>query len=204
MTTRVMIAEDEVVRRAVCGEAGAFDCLVERFGPRVYNLALRLLGNADDAQDLAQEAFLRVYDALPRFRGDAAFTTWLYRIVVNACHDELARRKRRPLVMSDLEAEDGDGPTFADTLAAGATTEDMLRQREQQRVLQQAIAELPEPFRTALVLYDMQGCSYQEIVVITRANLGTVKSRINRARNLLREKIAPQRELFGLEDRPST
>ena len=189
--------EDELVRRAQEGDDDAFDRLVELFAPRVYNLAFRLIGHAEDAQDLAQEALLRAYDALPRFRRDAAFTTWLYRIVVNVCHDERARRKRRPPTMSELETD--DGPAITETLTDGTDTEDLLLQRERSRTLQEAIATLPDPFRLTLVLYDIQGFSYQEAADILDIQIGTVKSRLNRARNLLREKLAAHRELFGME-----
>ncbi len=191
--------EEDLVRRFQRGDDAAFDRLVEHCSSRVYNLAFRLVGNADDAQDLAQEAFLRVYHALPRFKGEAAFTTWLYRIVVNVCQDELKRRPRRPAPFSTLDGED-EGPSFSDRLTSGDTAEEAVLQRERTQMLQQSIARLPEAFRLVLVLYDVQGFSYLEIADILKMNVGTVKSRLNRARNLLRERLAPARELFGFSD----
>ncbi len=187
------------MRRIQRGDDGAFDRLVELCSTRVYNLAFRLVGNADDAQDIAQEAFLRVYHALPRFKGDAAFSTWLYRIVVNVCQDELKRRQRRPLPFSTLNDED-EQSSAAVLLSSGESAEDAMLQMERTQVLQQAIAGLPEAYRLVLVLYDIQGCSYTEIADILQTNVGTVKSRLNRARNVLRERLSPARELFGVSD----
>ena len=172
MTALTSQHEHELIHRVQQGDAGAFDYLVEQYSGRVYNLALRLVGNADDAQDMAQEAFLRVYDALPRFRGDAAFSTWLYRIVVNACHDELKRRRRRPLSLTELESDREGDVSFTDSLTTGEDAEDALLQRERSQVVQRAVTALPEPFRTVLILYDLQGFSYDEISVILRAQPG--------------------------------
>lgn len=191
--------EEELVRRFQHGDDRAFDRLVETCSPRVYNLAYRLVGNADDAQDLAQEAFVRVYHALPKFKWESAFSTWLYRIVSNACYDELKRRRRRPSTMTDITPEGYDGESPAELLTDGATAADPVLQRERQQAVQQAITQLPEPFRLVLVLYDLRGLSYQEIADVLQQNMGTVKSRLNRARGLLREKLGAQRELFGLK-----
>lgn len=192
--------EEDLVRRIQQGDDAAFDRLIELCSPRVYNLAFRLVGHADDAQDLTQEAFIRVYHALPRFKGEAAFSTWLYRIVVNVCQDELKRRHRRPLNLSDLEGEDDNGPSFAETATTGETAEDAVLQQERRRAIHRAIGLVPEQFRMVLILYDLQGFSYQEIADILSMNVGTVKSRLNRARNLLREQLSPTRELFGLSN----
>lgn len=193
--------EDALIRRAVQGDAVAFDRLVELYSPRVYALAYRLVDNPDDAQDIAQEAFLRVYHALPRYKAESAFSTWLYRIVTNACYDELKRRRRRPQPFTETETADD---ARADALPGGENPEDATLRHERQRAVQQAIAALPEHFRVVLVLYDLQGFSYQEIADILRQHVGTVKSRLNRARNLLREKMRDYRELFSIEDSPTS
>lgn len=187
--------EDALARRAQTGDGTAFDRLVELCSARVYAFAFRMVGNSEDAQDIAQEAFVRVYQAIPRFRHDAAFSTWLYRIVANTCHDELTRRKKRPVPATALEAE-GDTPREAP--ATGDGPEDHYLRRERQQALEQALAQLPEAFRLVVVLHDVQGLPYQEIADALRIEIGTVKSRLNRGRNLLREKIAAQRELFGM------
>ncbi|HEY3377890.1 MAG TPA: sigma-70 family RNA polymerase sigma factor [Armatimonadota bacterium] len=195
--------EYALVRRVQAGDDAAFDRLVELCSGRVYSLALRMVGNADDAQDIAQEAFVRVYQALPRFRQDAAFSTWLYRIVVNTCHDELARRPRRPVSVSELTSDD-EMPSPLDLATTDDTPETALLQRERQRALETALAELPAQARMVIILHDIQGLSYQEMAEILHAELGTIKSRLNRARNQMREKIYQSRELFNLETSQSS
>lgn len=192
--------EEALIHRFLHGDAGAFDRLVDLCTPRVFNLAYRLVGNHEDAQDIAQEAFVRIYHALPRFKGGSAFNTWMYRIVVNACYDELKRRKRRPVMLSELYDDGGNAPEPT----GGETTEEAVLRDERRRVLQQAIVAIPDPFRMVLVLYDVQGMSYQEISEVLETNLGTVKSRLNRARLMLREKLSASRELFGLSERRSS
>lgn len=191
--------EETLIRRFLQGDGGAFDRLVELCSSRVFNLAYRLVGNRDDAQDIAQEAFVRIYHALPRFQGGSSFNTWMYRIVVNVCYDELKRRRRRPSNFTDLC--DYDEP-MRDP-AGGVSAEEAAMRNERRRVLQQAIVTIPEPYRMVLVLYDLQGLSYQEISDILETNLGTIKSRLNRARLILREKLSESRELFGLGERRS-
>ncbi|MHB0939186.1 MAG: sigma-70 family RNA polymerase sigma factor [Armatimonadota bacterium] len=200
MTAPSAQTEIALIRRVQQGDGVAFDRLVELYSTRVYNLAYRMIGNAEDAQDAAQEAFLRIYDALPKFRGDASFSTWMHRIVVNVCHDEMARKRRRPPTLTEITPEDGDGGAPAEQATTGETAEDAVLRQERRQALHQAITALPPPFREVLVLYDLQGFSYDEISQILRVNIGTVKSRLNRARNLLREKIRGERELFGIAD----
>jgi RNA polymerase sigma-70 factor (ECF subfamily) len=192
------MSEEDCVRRIQAGDDDAFDRLVALCGPRVYSLTLRLLGNADDAADVAQEVFVRVFSALPRFKWDAAFSTWLYRIAVNACYDELKRRRRRPLTLTECSDAETEPLVIEHMLVSSQPgTEDLLVQQERQAVITHAIRSLPDPFRAVLVLYDVQGLSYQEIAEVLGQNLGTIKSRLNRARNLLREKLSTNRELFS-------
>jgi RNA polymerase sigma-70 factor (ECF subfamily) len=192
--------EERLLQRIQAGDDGAFDRLVELCAPRVLALAFRMVGNHEDAQDIAQEAFVRVYQALPRFRKDAAFSTWLYRIVLNVCHDELARRGRRPLVASEMMTDDAASTPF-DAQASGETPEDAYLRTERQQVIQQALLTLPEIFRAVVLLHDVQGLSYEEMSGVLRVELGTVKSRLHRARTLLREKIRAGQELFPVEGR---
>jgi RNA polymerase sigma-70 factor (ECF subfamily) len=158
---------DEIlVRRAQAGETDAFERLVERHEQRLYTLAARVLGSRDDAADAVQEALVRAWLSLPKFRGDARFSTWLYRIVVNAAHD--VRSKRRA-----LPAEEPPDP---------ADPRDRFAEQELSGELQRALNRLDEPYRVAVVLYDVLGCSYAEIAAMTGVPEGTVKSRIFRAR----------------------
>lgn len=177
--------EEGIVARARTGDAQAFDQLVSRYGDRLYNLCLRLLGHPEDASDVAQAAFVRAYVSLSEFGGRASFGTWLYRIAVNCCLDHLKRRRRRPEVaLTEEIPADLDDPN--ERLAA----------RDRQRLVRAAIRELPKHQRAVLVLYDLQGLSYEEIAVVIGANVGTVKSRLNRARLALRDKLRPYMELL--------
>jgi RNA polymerase sigma-70 factor (ECF subfamily) len=162
-----------LVRRAQRGDRWAFEQLVERHQHRLFTLAARLLGSRDDAADAVQEALLRVWLGLPNFRRGARFSTWLYRICLNAAHDQ--RLKRRPEPAAEL-------PEPADPRDAFAA-------RELSSALQQALDRLEEPYRVAVVLYDVLGCSYGEIADLTGVPEGTVKSRIFRARSELAERL---------------
>jgi RNA polymerase sigma-70 factor, ECF subfamily len=155
-----------LVRRARRGDADAFARLVERHERRLFSLAARVLGSQNEAEDAVQEALIRVWKALPRFREGARFSTWLYRITLNSALDVRARRRADP---SDLVAERAD-------------PRDPFLARELSGALQQALGELDEPNRVAVVLYDVLGCSYAEIAEVTGTPEGTVKSRIFRGR----------------------
>ena len=190
--------EEDLVRRVQDGDDGAFDRLVELCAPRVYSLAYRMVGNSEDAQDIAQEAFVRAYQALPRFRQDASFTTWLHRIVANVCHDELSRRRRRPQTFSEM-TENDDSPSPLENETTGDTPETQMLSREREEALQHALAQLPEVYRMAVVLHDVQGMDYREMAAVLRTELGTVKSRLNRGRTMLQNIILQQRELYRVE-----
>jgi RNA polymerase sigma-70 factor (ECF subfamily) len=188
-----MVPDEVLVKECLKGDREAFAVLVERYQGKIYNLAYRLLGNADDASDLTQEAFCRAYAKLSEFRGEAAFGTWLYRIANNLCLDELRRRQRRAVVsLSDeenrryLQNVPGENPGAAELCAHRAV---LAR-------LHEVIATLPPDQRTVLVLRDIQGLSYEEIAQVMGCSLGTVKSRLNRARRALRDKLSAERELF--------
>ena len=192
--------EELLVRRIQAGDDEAFERLVELCGPRVYALIYRMIGHHDDAQDLLQEVFLKVYQALPRFREESAFTTWLYRIAVNLCHDELDRRRRRPQTLTEVAPEGAETTiSLLEQMTTGETPEDLYARQERQRKLEAVILSLPEQFRTVVLLHDIQGLRYDEIAGVLNTNVGTVKSRLNRAHHALREKIFQNRELFGLQ-----
>ncbi len=167
---------DEVlVRRYLAGDANAFATLVRRHQTRVYNLCLRVLGDADDAADAAQDAFMTALRKLEEFRGDAAFTTWMHRVTVNACYDLLRKRRRQPLlrVAPDAELPETEmGPPVPDHADEIAGTRDAAA----------ALRRVPEEFRVALVLADVQDLAYDEIAQILDVPVGTVKSRVHRGR----------------------
>ncbi|NLY50156.1 MAG: sigma-70 family RNA polymerase sigma factor [Firmicutes bacterium] len=189
-----MVPDEALVRQSRQGSEEAFRLLVERYQAKIYNLAYRLLGNPEDASDLTQEVFCRVYVKLPAFRGEASLSTWVYRIANNLCLDELRRRGRRPQVSLDASLS-GEQPPREVTSSDPGPAELSLRRASLAR-LQELIAALPLEQKTAVVLRDIQGLSYEEMAQVLGCSLGTVKSRLNRARRTLRDKLRAERELF--------
>ena len=191
-------AEAVLIERCQRGDTQAFDELMARYETRVYNLAYRLLGDAEEAYDISQETFLRVYRALPRFRGGSTLHTWIHRIVVNLCLDALKKQRRRPRLVQEAPLEEEAGSeSLLDRLPDETPgPETRVLSRERQSIVRQAIASLPRHHRAVLVLFDLEGLSYHEIAETLKINVGTVKSRLNRARLALKEKLEPYRELF--------
>jgi RNA polymerase sigma-70 factor (ECF subfamily) len=173
-----MDPDELLVRRAQRGERYAFDKLVERHEQRLYTLAARVLGSRDEAADAVQDALVRAWLALPKFRGDARFSTWLYRITVNAAHDARAKWREPP-------AEEPPDPV---------DPRDRFAEHELSSELQRALNALDESYRVAVVLYDVLGCSYAEIAELTEVPEGTVKSRIFRGRSELAERLGTPAE----------
>ena len=184
--------ERELIIRAGRGDAYAFEQLMAAHENRMYAVALRMCGNREDAQDCLQEAMIRVFRAISGFKGQSSFSTWVYRITMNSCLDELRRRKSRAAVSLDSMLESGFAPSDESD-----TPEESSLRSEQKRALEKAIAQLPEDMRAAIVLRDIQGCSYDEIARALDANVGTIKSRISRGREKLRAVLSEQPELFG-------
>jgi RNA polymerase sigma-70 factor, ECF subfamily len=180
-------SDDDLVRRALDGEADAFAALVERHRDRVYRVCLRILGDAEDAADAAQDAFVSALRKLGTFRGEARFTTWLHRVAVNACYDVLRRRARQPVlrpVDPDGEAWPDLGPPVADHADDVASGMDAAA----------ALALVPEEFRVTLVLADVEDLPYDEIARILDVPVGTVKSRVHRGRLALARAMGLSRE----------
>ena len=173
-----MDPDELLVRRAQRGERFAFEKLVERHEQRLYTLAARVLGSRDEAADAVQDALVRAWLALPKFRGDARFSTWLYRITVNAAHDARAKRREPPVE----EPPDPVDPR------------DRFAEQELSSELQRALDALDESYRVAVVLYDILGCSYAEIAELTEVPEGTVKSRIFRGRSELAKRLGTPAE----------
>ena len=187
--------EGKLIERAARGDGAAFSELMQAHEKRMYAVAFRLCGNHEDAQDCLQDAMIRVYKAISSFKGQSSFATWLYRITTNACLDELRRRKTRQSTSLDGLLDTGWSPT--DDLD---TPERHALMSEKRREIEWAIAQLPEDMRAAVVLRDIQGFSYDEIAHMLGANVGTVKSRISRGRERLREKLSETLELFEQDD----
>jgi RNA polymerase sigma-70 factor, ECF subfamily len=166
--------DQDLVRRAAGGDQHAFAQLVQRHQDRVYRLCLRIMGNPDDAHDAAQDTFLSLFRKLDQFRGDAAFTTWLHRVGVNACYDSLRKKKRAPLLraVDDDGAPQEQGPSTVDHADEVAGSLDVGR----------ALALIPEDYRVVLVLADVQDLAYDQIALVLDVPVGTVKSRVHRGR----------------------
>lgn len=179
--------EQQLIARAKDGDTAAFAALVHAHGQLVYNLALRTLGDPQEAEDMAQEAFVRAWQSLDSFRGEARFSTWLYRIVTNLCYNRLPRLKR------ELEALDPDEDVL---LPAQRPSVEKQLLNDQLRIhLWRAIEELPEQYRMLITLRHLQGMSYREIAEVTETPLGTVKTGIYRARRRLQEALTAYEEV---------
>lgn len=182
-----MKTERELIRRAAQGDAAAFETLAETYQGPVYRLALRMCGNPHDAEEIAQEALLRCWQGLPGFRGEAAFSSWLYRLTTNAAVDLLRRQQRQGDV---LPLEDA-------VLPAPDDPQRTAEQAELRDILQRALAELPAEFREIFLLYRMEQLSYGEICAVTGLSPGTVKSRLSRANEKLRKILTESGNLSG-------
>lgn len=192
-----MLKDEELVAKSRAGDIDAFEELVSRYERKVYTTAYRLIGNPDDANDLAQEAFLRAFQAIKNFRGEASFLTWISRIVTNVCRDELRKRCRVNIESLDERIILDEGEVAKQYPADEAGPAELLEKKELQEEIQGLINNLSPEFRLALVLRDIQGFSYEEIAEQLECSLGTVKSRINRARNYLKDRLGPSREQIG-------
>jgi len=183
-------ADQDLVRRVQRGDKKAFDALVLKYQHRVLKLVVRYVHDQAEAMDIAQEAFLKAYRALPRFRGDSAFYTWLYRIAINTAKNHLVARGRRP-PGSDIDASEAEQYEGAIALHEIATPEQMIQKEELEQAVFKAIDELPEDLRTAIALREFEGMSYEDIAVAMDCPIGTVRSRIFRAREVIDNSIKP-------------
>jgi len=192
-----MSSEKALVQQAKAGDRNAFAALVTAYESKIYNLALRYLGNREDAMDASQEVFLRVYRFLPGFQEESGFSTWIYRIGVNVCKDILSKQSRRNEQSIETEDDDGEERRTIDIVDCRYAPEQILENAELRRTLSAAITDLPEPQREVIVLRDIQGLSYDEIAKVLSLEPGTVKSRLSRARENLRKKLLQNGNIFG-------
>jgi RNA polymerase sigma-70 factor (ECF subfamily) len=193
MKERLSAMDDSAVVSAFLGgEERAFTELVERYQTRLLNFIYRTIGDREKAEDLVQEVFIRVYRHLHRFDRSKKFSTWAYTIASNLAKNELRNRSRNPLVLFQTvqrSYQDDDRPVeFEDPTSR---PDDMYHQRHLQKIVEETVSKLPEHHRNVFILRELEGKSYEEIAEITECNLGTVKSRLNRARNSFAEIIAP-------------
>lgn len=183
--------EEKLISRAAKGDASAFNELLGLHEKKMYAVCIRMCANQEDAQDCLQEAMLRIYRSISGFKGQSSFSTWLYRVTMNTCLDELRKKKNKQTTSLDGLLDTGWSPSDDYDTPEHHAIED-----ERKKAIRGAIAELPEDMRSVIVLRDIEGFSYDEIAVMLGINVGTIKSRISRGREKLREKIRKKPELF--------
>jgi len=179
-----------LVEQVQRGDKHAFDLLINKYQHRIVSLVARYVNDQAEALDVAQEAFIKAYRAIANFRGDSAFYTWLYRIAINTAKNWLVAQKRRPPA-SDIDAVDAEQYDMDSRLKDKGTPENELLREEIRQTVYSTIEQLPEDLRTAIVLREMEGMSYEEIATTMECPIGTVRSRIFRAREAIDDKLRP-------------
>ncbi len=184
-------SNDQVlVERVKQGDKRAFDLLVLKYQHKIVNLVMRYVRDPSEAQDVTQEAFLKAYRAIPRFRGDSAFYTWLYRIAINTAKNHLVSLSRRPIEYN-LDLQDSEQNSISNKLRDDDTPEGLLLRDELRQTMEDSVAALPEELRLAITLREAEGLSYEEIAQTMDCPVGTVRSRIFRAREAIDKSIKP-------------
>ncbi|MPS26468.1 RNA polymerase sigma factor RpoE [Pigmentiphaga sp.] len=181
----------ELVARVQRGDKKAFELLMLKYQRKILRLLSRFIRDPSEIEDVAQEAFIKAYRALPQFRGESAFYTWLYRIAINTAKNHLVASGRRPSSPSEYENEDGETFDETDNLSDINTPESMMATREIAETVNSAIEALPEELRTAIVLREIEGMSYEDIAQSMGCPIGTVRSRIFRAREAIAARLRP-------------
>lgn len=182
--------DQQLVRRVQKGDKHAFDLLVIKYQHKILSIISRYVKDGAEMQDVAQEAFIKAYRAIGNFRGDSAFYTWIYRIAINTAKNHLVSRGRRPPA-SDVEVEDAEYYMGGESLRDLASPENHLMKDQLEEAVYKAIRDLPEDLRTAVTLREMEGLSYEEIAEVMGCPVGTVRSRIFRAREAIDKHIEP-------------
>jgi RNA polymerase sigma-70 factor (ECF subfamily) len=183
--------DQQLVERVQRGDKHAFDLLVSKYQRRLGRLISRFVRDPAEAEDVTQDAFIKAYRALPGFRGESAFYTWLYRIGINTAKNHLMSNKRRPPTSTPFDAEESEGFEDAGLLQEVSTPENELMSKQVVDVVQQSLQQLPEDLRSALTLREIEGLSYEEIASVMNCPVGTVRSRIFRAREAIADNLRP-------------
>jgi RNA polymerase sigma-70 factor, ECF subfamily len=183
--------DQQLVERVQRGDKAAFDLLVSKYQRKIFRLLSRLIRDQAEVEDVAQEAFIKAYRALPNFRGDSAFYTWLYRIAINTAKNHLVSRGRRAPTTTEADIEEAETFDDGDHLRDLNTPESMLLTKQVGEAVNRAIDQLPEDLRTAIVLREIEGLSYEEIAESMNCPIGTVRSRIFRAREAIAQELKP-------------
>jgi RNA polymerase sigma-70 factor (ECF subfamily) len=180
-----------LVERAQSGDKRAFSLLVEKYQRKLGRLLSRMIRDPAEVEDVVQEAFIKAYRALPNFRNESAFYTWLYRIGINTAKNYLVAMGRRPRAAPEVEVEDAENFEDGDELRTIDTPETELMSKQVAKTVNETVAALPEELRTAITLREIDGLSYEEIATLMNCPIGTVRSRIFRARETIAEKLRP-------------
>lgn len=183
--------DQQLVERVQRGDKAAFDLLVSKYQRKIFRLLSRLIRDPAEIEDVAQEAFVKAYRALPNFRGESAFYTWLYRIAINTAKNYLVSQGRRAPTTTENEIEDAETFDDGEQLRDLNTPDSMLLTKQVAEAVNRAIDQLPEDLRTAIVLRELEGLSYEEIAESMNCPIGTVRSRIFRAREAIAEELRP-------------
>jgi RNA polymerase sigma-70 factor (ECF subfamily) len=183
--------DQQLVERAQRGDKQAFELLVSKYQRKLARLLSRVIRDATEVEDVTQEAFIKAYRALPTFRGDSAFYTWLYRIGINTAKNYLVAMGRRAPTTTDFDSDEAENFEDGDQLRDLNTPENELMSRQVAETVNQTLEELPEELRTAITLREIEGLSYEDIASIMNCPIGTVRSRIFRAREAIAEKLRP-------------
>jgi len=193
--------EEDLIKKCQNGDIEAFERLISSYQKKVYNIAYRYIGNREEAEDLAQEAFLKVFRSIQSFRGEAAFSTWLYHIVSNVCRDALRKSSRRMEDSLDCAVTTEKGELQREVPDWSMSPEPIYENQELGEFIQALINQLSPEYKTVIIMREIQEMSYEEIAAELNCSLGTVKSRLSRARKVLRDKIEGSRELTDINCR---
>jgi len=191
--------EQLLLERSKAGDIAAFETLIEAYQKKIFNLAYRIVGNYDDAGDLAQEALIRIFRSIANFKEQSSFSTWVYRITTNVCLDDIRKKKNRRVLSLDEEIHVEDGEMKRQIMSDDPLPDEVAEKEELRHLVNSAIKGLPEEQRLVITLRDIQGLTYDEISEVLDCPSGTVKSRINRARQALKNVLLSKRELFEEE-----
>lgn len=192
-------SEQLLLERSKAGDVAAFEMLIEAYQKKIFNLAYRIVGNYDDAADLTQEALIRIFKSISGFKEQSSFSTWVYRITTNVCLDDIRKKKNKKVISLDEEIRVEDGEMKRQIMSDDPLPDEIAEKEETRRLVNDAINMLPEEQRMMITLRDIQGLTYDEISEVLDCPSGTVKSRINRARQALKNALLKKRELFNDE-----
>ncbi len=191
--------EKALLEKAKNGDLDAFEKLIEGYQKKVFNIVYRMIGNPDDASELTQEVFIRVFRSIGSFKEESQFSTWIYKIATNICLDELRKQKKHKVISLDEEIKSDDGEMKRQIEDDKPQPDIIAERNELKKTVRNAILALPDEYRLVIIMRDIKGLSYEEIARITKCPEGTVKSRINRARKALKAILCSKRELLNEE-----